>query len=259
MKIAIVTATIMITTGTVANANTVVDFDGLALANNESYYNGSDEAGSFQSGPVTFFNNYNSAYGSWDGFAYSNMSDTTTADFSNQYSAITGHGAGAGDDIYAVAYYSTYASMKPTFSLDEATTVSGLQITNATYTALSMKNGDSFAKKFGGATGNDADWLKVTFTGILSGQSVGDIDFYLADYRFDNQLDDYIVDSWEWVDLSALGLVDKIEITMTSSDVGSFGINTPTYFAIDNVTLVPEPAGGVLLGISGLALLRRRE
>ena len=41
-----------------------------------------------------------------------------------------------------------------------------MDLTNATYAALSMQNGDSFAKKFGGTTGNDADLFGVTLRGF---------------------------------------------------------------------------------------------
>jgi hypothetical protein len=61
------------------------------------------------------------------------------------------------------------------------------------------------------------------------------VDFYLADYRFTDNSEDYIVDEWTWVDLSSLGAVDSLSFTLTSSDVGQFGMNTPAYFCMDNV------------------------
>ena len=50
----------------------------------ESYYNGSDEAGGFALSGVIFENSYNSTYGSWSGFSVSNITDNTTAGYSNQ-------------------------------------------------------------------------------------------------------------------------------------------------------------------------------
>lgn len=61
------------------------------------------------------------------------------------------------------------------------------------------------------------------------------IDFYLADYRFLDNTKDYIVDTWEWVDISELGSVDSLTFRLSSSDTGIFGMNTPAYFCIDNV------------------------
>ena len=255
----------MLPLATTTHAQEVIDFDDLTLPSSESYYNGNDGAAGFQSGDVYFHNSYISGNGweSWDGFAYSNMSDTVTEGRDNQFSAITGSGVGEGDDNYAVAYFSSYAEMffnrKPTILFQEAQTISGFNITNTTYAVLSMKKGDAYAKIFGGETGTDADWFKATFTGFLEDEAVGAVDFYLADYRLDNSAEDYIVDTWEWGDLSSLGIVDQVEITMASSDTGGAGINTPTYVAIDNITLVPEPASFAMLGLAGWAMLLRRR
>ena len=116
-------------------------------------------------------------------------------------------------------------------------------LTNTTYAALSMRDGDSFAKRFGGVTGDDPDYLFLTITGKDAGNGdTGTIDFYLADFRFADNADDYILDDWTFVDLSSLGAVSSLEFTMTTTDVGQFGANTPLYFAIDNIQPVPLPA-----------------
>jgi hypothetical protein len=70
----------------------VIDFEDLALSA-ESYWNGSDGSGAFTSGGATLSNTYNAEWGSWDGFAYSNLTDTTTEGFAGQYSAVAGGGA----------------------------------------------------------------------------------------------------------------------------------------------------------------------
>ena len=61
--------------------------------------------------------------------------------------------------------------------------IDGMYVTNGTYAYLSMLNGDAYAKKFGGVSGNDPDWFKLTirkwYNGILANDSVT---FYLADY-----------------------------------------------------------------------------
>ena len=58
--------------------------------------------------------------------------------------------------------------------------------------------------------------------------------FYLADYRFEDNSQDYIVSDWEYLDLRSLGDVDSLSFVLSSSDVGAAGINTPTYFSMDN-------------------------
>ena len=56
---------------------TVVDFEDLSLAPN-SYWNGSDNSGGFTSRGAYFNNSYDQDYGSWDGWSYSNVVNTTT-------------------------------------------------------------------------------------------------------------------------------------------------------------------------------------
>ncbi len=219
------------------------DFDDLVLAT-DRYYDGADEAGDWQSGGVTFSNNYNAAYGSWDGFAYSNMTDTTTPGYGNQYSAIPGGGQGATTN-YAVGYVG-WAS-PPTITLPSPAAVSGLFVTNSTYAYLSMLDGDAFSKKFGGETGADEDWFLLTVTGKdADGNSTGAVDFYLADFQDAQSANDYIVSDWRWVDLSALGTVSTLEFTLTSSDTGAWGMNTPAYFCVDTFRMASDwQSGGV--------------
>jgi len=121
--------------------------------------------------------------------------------------------------------------------------VQGLYLTNSTYAYLSMLEGDGFAKKFGGASGNDPDFFKVTIRKYLNGELGTDsVEFYLADFRFANNSQDYIVNDWTYVDLTPLGNVDYLEFSLASSDIGTFGINTPTYFCVDNVTTSDLPS-----------------
>lgn len=246
----------------------VVDLEELALAPN-SFYNGgpnTNNDGWFASagtaGNVHFGNNYDSAFGGfWNGFSYSNVVDTTTPGFQNQYAAFAGSGA-SGSEIYAVGFSGSDAFV----NLATSQRVQSVDLTNTTYAALSMLNGDAFAKKFGGVTGDDPDFFSITFTGYsaasATGTVTGSVEFFLADYRFvDNSLD-YIVDTWQTLSLADLNDARSIGISFQSSDVGPFGINTPTYVALDNLTVssVPEPtSGGVLMVALGLACCHRRR
>lgn len=210
----------------------VSDFEDLTLSP-ESFYNGSDAAGGFSSGGTLFSNNYNSDFGAWDGFAYSNVTDNQTPGYENQYGAITGQGVD-GSSNYAVSFVGFAGP--PAITFPEPTAASGLYVTNTTYAYFTMLLGDPFAKKFGGETGTDPDWFLLTVTGKgAEGDSVGTVEFYLADFRFQDDAKDYILNQWTWVDLGALGLVKSLEFTLSSSDVGDFGMNTPAYFALDGV------------------------
>lgn len=234
-----------------------------------AYYNGSDGAGGFLSGDVWFTNNYSAAWGSWDGWAYSNTTDTTTPGFTNQWSAITGGGVD-GSANYGVSYYSTFGSNNTQVlfgysSGEYAQTVDGFYVTNTTYAWDSMTNGDAFAKQFGGTTGDDPDWFKLDVYGLGSGyERTGDsVEFYLADYRFVDPDEDYIVTDWTWLDLTDLGGVYGLEFELTSSDIGDFGMNTPAYFAMDDLNANPVPVPGAVWllgsGLLGLVGIRRRK
>lgn len=67
--------------------------------------------------------------------------------------------------------------------------------------------------------------------------------FYLADYRFTDSAQDYILDEWKEVDLTPLvGLgVQKLAFRLKSSDNSVFGMNTPAFLAIDNLELEVAP------------------
>ncbi|MFZ2145946.1 MAG: DUF4465 domain-containing protein [Sedimentisphaerales bacterium] len=212
-----------------ANAE-IATFEDLALPA-ESYWNGSDGSGGFTSGGAYFSNNYDSAWGSWDGFSYSNITDTTTAGTAGQYNAIAGGGQGNSAN-YAIGYVG-WASL-PTITLNTADVVDGFYVTNSNCTYYSMLNGDAFSKKFGGDSGNDQDWFMLIITGKdVDGVVTGTVDFYLADYRFADNSADYIVNTWRYVDLTSLGAVKNLEFGLSSSDVGDWGMNTPAYFVVD--------------------------
>jgi len=225
----------------------------------ESYWNGSDGSGGFTSAGASFNNSYTDygAFYSWSGWSVSNVTDNTTPGYDNQFSAFPGSGSG-GSEFYGVSYVSTFAPA-PRIDVPVGAAVESMQITNATFAALSMRHGDAYAKQFGGQTGDDPDWFRLTITGLDEiGTPIGDVEFYLADYRFDDNDVDYIIGDWASVDLTAIGDARSLTFALDSSDVGQHGMNTPAYFAMDNLTFVPEPATAGLLLLVGVCLSRRR-
>jgi hypothetical protein len=229
-----------------AQSGIVATFDTLYLSKPDTFYVNYSAPGTdvgFDDGEIHFPCVYDTAFGYsfWSyGFAYSNMTDSVTSGFGNQYSAKTAAGYN-GSPNYAVAYgaYNTVPYRNnPAFK-----NWNGFYITNSTYAYNSMRDGDAFSKKFGGITGNDADWFKLVIRRYMSGQLANDsVEFYLADFRSPNNANDYIVKDWQWVDLSSIGYGDSLLFTLSSSDTGQFGMNTPAYFCLDNftVTLVPD-------------------
>jgi len=244
----------------------VVDFEDVGAnlpIDGDDYYNGADGAGGFTSGGATFnntFTDFGGGFIGWEGWAYSQTTDATTPGFGNQYSAFAGGGAD-GSATYGVGFPGgTGAPGITTITLGSEQTVAGGYFTNTTYAALSMRDGDGFSKKFGGASGDDPDWLLLSILGYdAAGTQTGSVDVYMADYRFaDNNLDS-ILDEWLWVDLTGLGSAQSIGFVMSGTDVGDFGLNTPAYFALDGLVVIPEPATALLCA-TGLVVLgiRRR-
>lgn len=206
-------------------------FEEITLSKN-SYNNGSDFSGGFTSGGAFFTNMFDTTFGPyWEGFAITNMSDDSTKGYSNQYSAITGTKRVDGNN-YAIMYDNGKIRLS---AAQKTKPIIGFYITNTTYAYYDMKEGSSFSKKFGGATGNDSDYFRVVISAWKNGGNPADttLSYYLADYRFADNSKDYIVKNWEWVNLEAFGIVDSFAFYFESSDTGSFGINTPQYLCMD--------------------------
>lgn len=217
-------------------------FDDVRYGDTTEYKNGKNAEGSFTNGKAIFYNDYNAAWGSWSGFAMSKVSDTETQGFQNQYASITGNGFQSTSQ-YAVGY------QRASIKLIEAQTVTGFRFTNNTYAYWEMKEGSQFSKKFGGSDGTDKDSLLLIVEPFLEGKKLGIQKGILADYRFGNSSDDYILDTWEWIDLSSFGMIDSVVLSFQSSDNGQFGINTPTYVCIDDLNGL-SPEHGTNIGAS---------
>ncbi len=214
-----------------AKSQSVSTFENVTLGV-EKYWNGSDFSGGFSSGNAFFVNTFDTTFGDyWEGFAVSATTDDSTATYLNQYSAITGTGVG-GSAAYAVNY--DHGKIRLTGAA-AGKVVNGFYITNSTYGYYAMKNGTSFSKKFGDSSGNAKDYFFVRIKAWRNGAVVNDsVDFYLADFRFNDNTKDYIVNTWQWVDLVSLGNADSLSFNYFSSDTGAFGINNPKYFCMDD-------------------------
>jgi hypothetical protein len=230
-----------------ASSQTVADFESFTLAPNSAY--GPTVSTPFQTGNAVFQYEWDNSFGGYwsEGFAYTNKQDSVNGTYTNLYGvrALKGFSNSA---TYAVGKDGGVIRLKSPFDK-----VEGFYITNTTYAWKEIVKGSTISRRFGDTTGTHSptttpqgsypDYFKVTAKGFKNGTMKQDSAvFFLADYRFSNNAQDYAVNTWQWFNTSSLGSVDSIKFFMYSSDVGSFGMNTPAFFALDNFsTTAPNP------------------
>ena len=222
--------------------NGTIDFEDVNLGDNGYIYNlAYSKNGASFSNVYTQYPEFDYEY--WDGFAYSSkgnnvLTDIETGQFDvyNAGGAIT-TSAGHNSNKFAVAYVSSYNGSYPTITFDEPVKVSSFYVNNTTYAVSSMMNGDSFAKKF-----VQGDWFKL----IIKGYALVDDDdpiytkeLYLADYRSTDSSQWSMITTWTLYNAigSESSKVEKLVFDLASSDTGDYGMNTPAYFAIDDLLI----------------------
>jgi len=209
-----------------SSLKTVIDFEEFNLMENS--YLDSTISGAFISKNVSFYNQ--KGQWSWDGFALSTMKDTVTNGYTNQFSAFAGEGASSSKK-YLIGYGD---KAKFTLPLSGKRSVTSFEITNTTYTALSMKNGDKYAKQF---NAEDKDFLKIWIVGYIGGKAKDSLSYNLADFSLSDKSKHYIQKSWKKIETSKLKAIEEVRFRLESTDNGDWGMNTPAYFAIDNIVI----------------------
>ena len=201
-----------------------VDFEDISLDSTQVH-----KTSAFTSGAITFANAYTADWDYYEGFAASAKTDMETAGFTNDLSVYTT--SAASGKQFAVIYKDNASC---SFDSNTEYIIRDIKLNNNTYAYLSMKNGDLYSKKF-----VTNDWFKITIFGHNKlDVKLDSIDFYLADFR-DGKA--YICDKWTTVNLEKLGLINKLSFSFSSTDNGEWGMNTPAYACIDDITyILPE-------------------
>lgn len=106
--------------------------------------------------------------------------------------------------------------------------IASMQVAPTTWLLSVAKFGDKTAKAL---TGKD-DYAKVIMTGLsAAADTTGVVEFFLVK-------NGKPVEGWSTVNMESLGAVNSVSFQMDSSDKSSWGgINTPAYFAFDNVEI----------------------
>lgn len=214
----------------------------------DTFWNGSDLSGKYietgTSGANDSFiayNSYDTTFNYWSGgIAISSMTDDSTGSFTNLYSSIAGGGHNSTNYGVVSAADTATIEIAPFASFFYEPRIMSLYVSNSTYAYFSMLNGDAFAKKFGGVSGDDPDYFFIRFS-FEYGFPENYVDFYLADFRSADNNEDYVLDEWVFVDLNDFPNSEyvgrTIKMQLFSSDTSSVGINTPAFFCIDDMQI----------------------
>jgi hypothetical protein len=175
----------------------------------------------------------------WGGYwknmwAFSRMNYTKEepSDFATQlFASKAGAGAEENGEVYAIGAQNTYI-LNPQPS--EQSFLS-FYVSNSTYAYNSMKLGDAFAKQF---KAEDQDSFVLVVSVFNAGELALQKRIYLAYFGGEDTNKHGLLDTWQLVTLEEAPTHDSIHFELFSSDTGQYGINTPTYFALDNFTLI---------------------
>lgn len=199
-------------------AQTTVSFDGLGLLPGHHVDNAS-----YSTNAATF---RNVDYGySWAGFAFSAVSNVTVNWYTNQYAAIAPR-----TSTYAVGFHSHWDNVAPEIAFAVPAAPRSVLLNNTTWAALSMRHGCAPARAF-----SAGDTFILTLTACdADGQVLAATNHFLADFR-DGKT--FIQTNWTELDLSWMppGVASLVG-TLETTDVGEWGANTPTYFALADFT-----------------------
>lgn len=250
---------------TSAQAWLTIDFEDPVLAAETALPATAEDQDAYISHGVVFNRGWSTEFDCCpSGWAVSNQTDQTTAGPSAAFSAVSLAAGGGGRESSQFAVANNFQQGESRIVFPTAAAIQGMYVTNTTYTYQAVVNGDDGAGFVKGPF-VAGDWLRLDVIGLdASANETGRGTLFLADYRDGLTT---ALDAWTWLDLADLGsAVHSLEFVMESTDSSPFGMNTPAYFAIDDLTyqLVPEPAGSchlalALLTVVGLSTKKRRR
>ena len=203
----------------------VADFENLYL-DEESFENGTNlPLESFVSGSFKLDNGAMPEWSYFYDFMYANKTTTSFSNYvTDQFNNAVGGGVN-GSENYVVAY--PQGGSIYVMNNANGDVIPGMYITNNAWVVDNILNGDGMTD----GVFKKGDWFKLTITAD-NGNSM---EYYLADYRAEQEADRYYLDAWQWIDLSQLGTVKKLSFSFDGSRKNSWGLTTATYFCLDNL------------------------
>lgn len=213
----------------------IATFDDLALEPETAWYGKRESEGydhrsfTYYSGSYSFPCEYAPSLLTWGGVAYSNQTKTTfNSLFPDQFNSVVGHGVN-GSKNYAVAYAYGQHTVEVRATHAGPAVIPGTFVTNTAWvkevTQKGTGMGDEPHTPF-----HKGDYLLL----IASNNKGQSIEFPLVDYRSSNDAEHYVIDSWQWLDLSALGETESVIFSMKGTRVANGGTTIPAYFCLDD-------------------------
>ena len=167
---------------------------------------------------------------SWEGFTVSTVSQDTA----NVFGSVANGGIGGTATPYIIGYYSEWISASQGYS-SNIVDFNGeyypeyVYICQNSNTMEGITNGVFNSRPF-----TPADTLTLIIQALDSTmQPTATTRYYLAVDGTKNQ-------SWVQVPLTSLGKTSRLSFSMTTTEIGDFGANTPMYFALDGLTINTE-------------------
>ncbi|MFR9620114.1 MAG: DUF4465 domain-containing protein [Rikenellaceae bacterium] len=164
----------------------------------------------------------------WAGFALSQnyTKDSLSASNLEHFSAWATEEAG--NSTFAIARYSNSYSGEyeaPVIYFNDTTTVTSVKIAN---TSMTYKYETNMFQ-------DSVLYMDVVFTGYLGYTSVGSVSVEMI------STDSTRVDDWTLVDLTTIGEMNSLTITLSSNDYSAmYGVNVPGFIAIDDLKYIKE-------------------
>lgn len=148
----------------------------------------------------------------------------------------TGFGGYNGSKTFVVGFGKDIAASSIYFENGAEYVFDHFWVANTLYTAVAMTYGNAYANEL---SYEDNSYMRLIIEGYdKSDNKTGQVVYYLADFR--TAKSPGIIKGWNQVGLSTLGKVNKLKFSFEGSDVGEYGLNTPTYFCFDDITYRKE-------------------
>ena len=167
---------------------------------------------------------------SWEGFTLSTVSQDTACVFG----CVANGGLDGIATPYVIGYYSEWVSSSQGYSsniieFDQLYYPEYVYICQNSNTHKAIKQGELNARPF-----TEQDTLALIIQTLDSTKNpTATTIYYLAINGTCNE-------GWVKVPLTALGQTSCLSFSMTTTDIGEFGSNTPLYFALDGLTINTE-------------------